>query len=331
MAVNGRGPRLSAGDEHGHGGVSMRRLFAAFLINFVFLVVEVIGGLVTNSLALLADAGHMLTDVAALALALFVSYLASRPATPRRTFGLLRAEVIGAFVNGASLVLVVGLIFREAVHRFGEPPEIDAPLMLAVAVLGLAANLVSAAILHKGHEDNVNQEGAFLHMVGDALGSVGAIVAGVAIWLRPGLAWVDPLASVVIGVIIMYGAAGLVRRTLSILLESVPEDIDYLEVKDALENQEHIALVHDLHIWTITSGMTMLSAHVALARCSHDKEHWSEAIEEASAMLEDRFGINHTTIQANPAGTASQEQCSRCKAPGAEKDGGTRALDEAEV
>jgi cobalt-zinc-cadmium efflux system protein len=157
------------------------RLWWAFIINLVFLVVEVIGGVMVNSLALLADAGHMLTDVGALALAIFVAHLAKKAATPSRTFGFLRAEVLGAFINGATLVLVVGFIFYKAWQRIGSTREIDGPLMMIIAILGLIANIVSALILAKGNRGNVNVRGAFLHMIADALGSVGAILAGIVI------------------------------------------------------------------------------------------------------------------------------------------------------
>lgn len=296
------------GHQHDLREMSSRKLWWALLINLVFLLVEVAGGLLTGSLALLADAGHMLTDVAALALALFMARLARRDATPERTFGLLRAEVLGAFINGATLVLIVGLIFREAWFRFQTPPEVDGPLMLVVAVLGLLANLVSAYILAGNRKDNVNVEGAFLHMVSDALGSVGAIVAGVVIWT---VGWypIDPIASVVIGFFILYGSIGLLRRTMNILLEATPEDIEYAKVKAALENMEHVERVHDLHIWTITSGMPVLSAHIKLAACCCDSSHWQVCLADARKMLEEQFGINHTTLQIEPEGDTCDAEC----------------------
>jgi cobalt-zinc-cadmium efflux system protein len=288
--------------------MSQRRLWWALVINLVFLIVEVIGGIVTNSLALLADAGHMLTDVAALALALIVARLAQRPATPERTYGLMRAEVLGAFVNGATLVLIVGLILREAWLRLGHPEPIDGPLMLGVAVAGLLANVVSAWILAGGREHNVNVQGAFLHMVADALGSVGAIVAGAVIWTT-GWYPIDPIASVVIGLLILWSSWGLLKRTMNILLEATPEGISYLEVKETLENMEHIEQVHDLHIWTITSGVPILSAHISLSDCCCDENHWSECLAEATGLLKDRFGITHSTLQVEPADASCDTEC----------------------
>ncbi len=294
--------------NHDLRAMSHQRLLWALIINLVFLVIEIIGGILTNSLALLADAGHMLTDVGALALALFVGRIAVRPATPARTFGLLRAEVLGAFVNGATLVLIVGLIFWEAWKRLGHVKEIDGPFMLLVAFLGLMANLGSAAILAKARDTNVNVQGAYLHMVADALGSIGAIIAGAVIWAT---AWypVDSIASVVIGLLILWSSCGFLKKTMNILLEATPEHIDFMEVKNALEEMEHIDEVHDLHIWTITSGMTILSAHIYLSSCCADSNHWQECLVGAQKMLKERFGIEHTTLQVETSGASCGAEC----------------------
>jgi len=307
-------PIPEADQEHDHPhdqslrALSRRLLLWALFINLVFLVVEVIGGIITNSLALLADAGHMLTDVAALTLALVVSYLASRPATAEKTYGLLRAEVLGAFVNGASLVLIVGLILREAWLRIGSSPEINAPVMLGVAFLGLVANLVSAVILNRGDKENVNMRGAFLHMVADALGSVGAIVAGAVIWAT-GWTLIDPIASVVISILILWSGWGLLKRTINILLEATPENIDYHEVKESLECLDNVESVHDLHIWTISSGVPVLSAHVSLPPRCFNSDEWQKCLESARKLLEDKFGIKHSTIQVEPPKGESAKQC----------------------
>jgi cobalt-zinc-cadmium efflux system protein len=288
--------------------MSYRRLLWALIINLVFLVVEVIGGILTNSLALLSDAGHMFTDVGALALALFVGRIAVRPATPAQTFGLLRAEVLGAFVNGATLVLIVGLIFWEAWKRLGQVKEIDGPFMLLVAVLGLLANLGSAVILAKARDTNINVRGAYLHMVADALGSIGAIIAGAVIWTT---AWypVDSIASIVIGLLILWSSWGFLKQTMNILLEATPEHIDFMEVKRALEEMEHIDEVHDLHIWTITSGMTILSAHIYLSSCCAETNHWQECLADAQKLLKERFGIEHTTLQVEACGASCRAEC----------------------
>ena len=293
----------SDGRRHDHSdklrALSRRRLRAALAINAVFLVVEVAGGIAANSLALLADAGHMLTDVAALVLALIVARLAERSATPTRTYGLLRAEVLGAFVNGAALVVIVAVIALEAWNRLGKAPEINGPLMLGVAVLGLAANIGSAWVLFGSRNLTVNLRGAFLHMVADALGSLGAIVAG-AVVLATGWTPVDPIASILIGALILWSGWGLLSETINILLEATPEYIDYQEVRNALESIEHIKEVTDLHIWTIASGMPALSAHIRLYSACSDSAHWQVCLKEAQDMLRMRFGIGHSTLQFEP-------------------------------
>lgn len=307
MPVNGHVHENGGHAFHGMRGRTKSRLWWAIIINGVFLIVEVVGGILTGSLALLADAGHMLTDVAALVLALFVATLAGRPATSRRTYGLLRAEVLGAFINGAALVVVVALVFIEAWRRFGEETEIDAPAMLVIAVLGLAANVASAWVLYGSRNENVNVRGAFLHMAADALGSVGAIVAGAVIWAT-GWSAADPIASVFIGVLILWGSYGLLTQTINILLESTPDDIDYHEVLEAVLEIEHVTDVHDLHIWTITSGLPSLSAHITLdSRCS-DTMHWQKCLRTTQDMLRNRFGIEHSTLQLEPESYVRDER-----------------------
>ena len=297
--------------DHGHGhnhdhaaelrAVSRRRLWWALGINLAFLVVEIVGGLATNSLALLADAGHMFTDVLALALAIFMARLAERPPTHDRTFGLLRAEVIGAFLNGGSLVLIVGIVFWEAVQRLASPPPVAGLGMLLIATAGLAANAASAWVLFDRRNENVNVQGAFLHMVADALGSVGAIAAG-AIILATGWTPADPIISMVIGALILTSSIGLLKRTTAILLNAVPEGFDFHEIKEAMEGNSHVAEVHDLHLWSITSGVPILTAHVQLnAECA-DTQHWQECLREMQTMLRERFHIEHSTLQFEPEG-----------------------------
>lgn len=288
--------------------LSQRRLWFALGINLVFLVVEILGGILTHSLALLADAGHMLADVATLGLALLVSHLVTRPATPRHTFGLLRAEVLGAFVNGGALALIVGLILWEAWKRFGHPQVIDGPVMFGVALLGLLANLWSTGILAGGRKGNINIQAAFLHMVADILGSIGAMVAGVVIWAT-GYYPIDTVASVVIAVLILGSLWGFLRRTMNILLEAVPEDISLVEVRKALEEMQHIEQVHDLHIWTITSGVPVLSSHIGLSSCCCEGGHWHECLEAARKMLAERFGITHATLQVEPSLNTCEKEC----------------------
>jgi len=286
-------------DEHAPGRVERRPLAIALAITAVFLVVEVAGGLLTGSLALLADAGHMLTDVAALALALFATWLARRPATPARSFGYLRAEVLAALVNAAALIAVSLYIFWEAYRRVGDPPHVDSGPMLAVAVAGLLANAASAWVLSRGggHRHSLNTRGAFLHVGGDLRGSAGAIIAAL-VMLATGWYLADPLLSAGIGLLVLWGAWRLLRESVDVLLEATPAGIDPAAVRAALASVEEVAGVHDLHVWTVTSGLVALSAHVEVAPGGD----WSAILPALADLLAERFGIAHVTLQPEDAG-----------------------------
>lgn len=291
-------------DDHGHRGGSQRKpLLIAFAITATFLVIEVIGGLITNSLALLADAGHMATDVAALGLSLFAIWLASRPATPQRSYGFYRAEVLAALINAATLVLISIYIFWEAFGRLDAPPEIDSGPMLAVAIAGLVANLASAWVLVRGggHEHNLNTRGAYLHVIGDALGSVAAIVAAL-VMLLTGWYLADPLLSAGIGVLILFSSWRLLRESVEVLLEATPKSIDVAGVRTAMVDTVGIAGVHDLHIWTVTSGLVAMSAHVEI----DGERGWQDVLGDSTRLLRERFGIAHVTLQPEPAGNGGR-------------------------
>jgi cobalt-zinc-cadmium efflux system protein len=289
------------GHDHGAGlrQVSRRRLWWALAINFLFLLIEFVGGLLTGSLALLADAGHMLTDVLALGLAIFVAHLVERPATPGRTLGFLRAEVIGAFLNGATLILIVALVFWEAFQRLEHPTAVAGAAMVGIAAAGLLANLGSALVLRGSRQENINVEGAFLHMLADALGSVGAVVAGVVILLT-GWTPVDPLVSILIGGLILWSGIGLLRRTLAILIQGTPAHLDFLEIQAALEANRYVAAVYDMHIWQVTSGFPVLTAHIWLKSSCTDLLCWQQCLRELQEMLHERFDIEHVTLQLEP-------------------------------
>ena len=260
------------------------------------MVAEAVGGLLTGSLALLADAAHMLSDCAALGLSLFAIRLAQRPANARRTFGYYRTEVLAALVNGATLGAISIFIFVEAYGRIFSPAPIDGAPMLLIAVGGLAVNLVALAILHKGRSDSLNLRGAWLHVLTDALGSVQAIAAGALIWAF-GWYWADPLASVAIGLLVIYSSWSLLRDTVAVLMEGAPAHIDVDDVREAILNLAGVKGVHDLHVWTITSGMDSLSAHVVV-----DGTPECEALSAIRETLAERFGIQHQTIQVEPPG-----------------------------
>ncbi|MEA3245478.1 MAG: cation diffusion facilitator family transporter [Gemmatimonadota bacterium] len=274
--------------DHGDASGALR---AALVLTSLFLVAEVVGGLVSNSLALLADAGHMLTDVGALAFSLFVAWLSRQPATPRRTYGYLRFEILAALLNGATLLAVSAAIIWEAIGRLRHPPEVETGVMLVVASGGLVVNLIAARMLHGSANHSLNVRGAYLHVLSDLLGSVAAVVAALLIRYL-GWALADPITSILMTILIVRGSWSLVRESVDILLESTPAHINVDEVRGALEAVPDVESVHDLHVWTLTSGIVALSAH-AMVRESAHHQRALEAMTAAAA----RFGINHTTIQ----------------------------------
>lgn len=266
-------------------------LLIALAISFVFLIVEVVGAFATGSLALLADAGHMLTDVAALALALGALWLSAQPATPERTYGYYRAEVLAAAVNAASLVAISVYIFWEAFQRLADPPGVASGGMLAVAAAGLVANLVSAWVLGRGHGGNLNARGAFLHVLGDLVGSVGALAAA-GVMLLTGWRQADPIASIAIGLFTLWSGWRLLRESVDVLLEATPRGIAVREIEAALGALPGVVGIHDLHVWTVTSGFVALSAHLIVRSSNRD-----EILIAASDLLRERFGIGHATLQ----------------------------------
>ena len=255
------------------------------------MILELIGGLISGSLALLADAGHMLADVAALSIAVVVAYLVRRPATPQRSFGLLRLEILAALVNGAVLITIAVGIAIEALDRLRAPVPMDAPLLMGVGTLGLAANIAAATILHRGHEHSLNQRGAYLHVLSDLLGSIGVIAAGLIVLLT-GWTPADALVSLGIGALILAGAWRLVKESVDVLLEATPAHIPLPDVHQRLASVAGVASVHDLHVWTVTSGVVAMSGHLVVAEPA---EH-QRVLEEVQARMR-QLGIGHVTIQ----------------------------------
>lgn len=260
------------------------------------MVAEAVGGWLTNSLALIADAGHMLTDVAALSLTMFAFWFASRPATSRKTYGYYRLEILAAFVNGIALVLLSIWVIYEAILRWQSPPAVKAFELTAVAVGGLVVNIVVATLLHGDHKHDLNIRGAFLHVIGDLLGSVAAIAAGLLI-LAFGWLWADALCSILISGIIIFSAWRLVSESVNVLLEGTPRHIDFARVEEVLLSTEGVSGVHDLHVWTISSGIDALSAHI---QHSETVSH-SELLATIRGRLSENFGIGHLTIQMETA------------------------------
>ena len=276
-----------------HG--QQRALLIAIVINGAYLVVEVAGGVIFNSLALLADAGHMLSDVGALAIALIAHRLMARPATARHTYGLQRAEVVGGFFSAVSLAIVVVWIVVEALGRLRHPEDVAGGGLLAVAGIGLIVNVLSAAMLARSKGSSLNMQAAFLHMAADAAGSVAVIVAamGVIIW---GVTWVDPVASILIGALILWAAAKVIKNTVHVLLEGSPRGMDAEEVERSMRQFEGVDGVHHLHLWNLASDVPALSAHVVLEGelDLHDAQQRGDRIK---TMLAQRFGIEHATLE----------------------------------
>jgi cobalt-zinc-cadmium efflux system protein len=276
--------------HHSHAGT--RQLKLAIAITGTWFVIEMAGGIYSNSLALIADAAHMLTDLAALGLSLFALKISTRPATHEMTYGYLRAEILAALANGIFLVLIGLFIFYEAYQRFVAPPEVKSIPMLIVAATGLLANLATAGMLFKNRNANLNLRGAFLHVLGDTLGSIGAIVAGILILLKQ---WrlADPIVSVVVGGLVLFSSYELVRESVDILLEGTPSHLKIPQILSDLGSIKSVISVHDLHVWAITSEVPAMSCHVVL-RTGEDA---GATLTVLSRLMQEKYGIEHTTIQ----------------------------------
>ncbi len=285
------------GHHHGHDHAragNKKGLAIAFVITSVIMLLEFFGGLLTNSLALLADSGHMLSDAGSLALSLVAIWFATRAASPRKTYGYYRFEILAALFNGVTLFVIAGIIVYQAYGRFFEPQTVASGSMIIIAFIGLAANLLSAwFLISKGDvKDNVNLRSAYLHVLGDALGSVGAILAGIFMYF---FEWyvADPIISVVVALLILKGAWGIIKQTIHILMEGTPITIDQQAVKKTLETINGVINVHDLHVWTITSGLDSLTCHLLI----EDDQDEQRILQQAIHEIEQQFKIVHTTIQ----------------------------------
>jgi cobalt-zinc-cadmium efflux system protein len=273
-----------------------RRLAVALVLAAGYMVAEVVGGLWTGSLALLADAGHMLSDVFALSLSLVAMGLARRPASPQQTFGHHRTEILAALAHGLLLVGVAVFVLGEALERLSNPRPVMGLPMLAIASGGLAVNLLGLWVLEPGRHHNLNVRGAWLHVLSDALGSVGAMAAGVLVWAF-GWFWADPVASLLISSLVVYSAWALLREAVAVLMEWAPTHIHVSDVERAITDLPGVLTVHDLHVWTISSGRVELSGHVV----AEDRRDPGKLLQEVSDLLHRRFEINHATIQIERA------------------------------
>ncbi|MFH1821099.1 MAG: cation diffusion facilitator family transporter [Methanobacteriota archaeon] len=282
---------------------SQRALLIAFSMTAAMFVAELFGGIISNSLALIGDAGHMLMDSMALAVGVLAFKLAQRPATARRTYGHYRLEILAALANGILLLIVSFYVFYEAYHRLTSPAEVKAPLMLAVAVVGLAVNVFSLYVLGGVRKENLNVKGAYLHVLSDAISSVGVITAAVIIYFT-GAFIVDALMGILIGGIILRSAFGLLSESGKVLLESVPEEIDVENVIKEIKKVKGVRSVHDMHLWSISSGINAMSGHVVIEDQMVSKAE--DVLMEITLALRDKFSVAHTTIQL---------ECNICKSP----------------
>lgn len=305
---------MGAGHDHDHGrpprgGTASEayrvRLRIALGITVTVLVTEVVGGVLAGSLALLADAGHMATDALGLGMALLAIHFANRPAGERRTFGFARAEILAALANCLLLLVVGGYVLYEAVRRFLVPTATEGGLTVVFGAVGLVANLISLAVLMRGRQESLNVRGAFLEVLADALGSL-AVLLSAAVIMATGWQLADPVASLAIGVMIVPRTVRLAREALDVLLESAPRDVDVAEVRAHILSVDGVENLHDLHVWTITSGMPVLSAHVVVTRVPDAAGH-ERILHDLQGCLGDHFDVEHCTFQLEPRGHAAHE------------------------
>ncbi|MGW6569583.1 cation diffusion facilitator family transporter [Streptomyces sp. NPDC054975] len=308
---------MGAGHDHGHshGGppptgtaaaAYRGRLRIALAITLSVMVVEIIGGVLADSLALIADATHMATDAVGLAMALLAIHFANRPPTENRTYGFARAEILAALANCLLLLGAGGYVLYEAVQRFIEPAETKGGLAIMFALVGLVANMISLSLLVRGQKESLNVRGAYLEVLADALGSVTVLVAA-GIILATGWQYADPIASILIGLMIVPRTVKLLRETLDVLLESAPKGVDMAEVRAHILALPGVEDVHDLHAWTITSGMPVLSAHVVVDQAALDSVGHEKMLHDLQGCLGSHFDVEHCTFQLEPAGHAAHE------------------------
>ena len=283
------------GPEHLPADARERRVLLLLVIQLSYMLVELGGGIWSGSLALIADAGHMSSDAAALAVVLFALRLVRAPASPQHTFGYHRAEVLAATINGTGLLVIAGGILWEAWERLLAPPAVAGLPVLVIATGGLAVNLVGLSLFHRDRNGDLNMRGAWLHLLSDAVGSVGAMLAGLAIWIG-GWAWADPAVSVLIALLVVWGAKGLLDEAVRILMEGAPTHIHVADVRQVLAAIPGVTEVHDLHVWTIASGQVSLSAHVR----AEGQTACGPLLTEIQRALGEKFGIAHSTIQVEP-------------------------------
>lgn len=292
--------------HHAHGGgpQAPRAVLRAIIVTLIFMVLELVGGFFANSLALISDGAHMLTDVGALLLTLFVLWLARRPSTDTMTFGYHRAEILGALGSGLAIWIISGFLIYEAIVRMQAPPAVNGPVVFVIAVIGLFANLVSMKMLHHASHENMNVRAAYLHVLSDMLGSIGAIIAGAVLWAtdwRP----IDPIITVLFAGLMLVSSWSLVKEAIQILMESAPAGVDAAQVRADLRALPGVTEVHDLHIWTVASGRHALSVHVIATQSEN-------LLSQVNDLLKTRYRIQHTTVQIEHPDRFQSENCYDC-------------------
>lgn len=294
------------GDSHGHvqsgAAKNKKSLAIVFGLTSFYLIVEIIGGFWTGSLALLADAGHMLTDVAGVGLALLAIWFAEKPASPERTYGYYRVEILAALTNAVVLILISLYILYEAYERFKNPPEVQSGAMLGVAAIGLVINLIGVYVLRSGSSESLNMKGAYFEVLSDMLTSIGVIIAGI-IMLATGWYYADPIISAGIGLFILPRTWALLKDAVGVLIEGTPADVDLSKLRESLEKIEGVAGIHDLHVWSLTSGVNAMSVHAVLV---NDNEH-DLVMTRIHEHCTEEFKISHVTVQTECAGFAEHE------------------------
>lgn len=290
--------------DHGLQGQAPQVITRAIVITLIFMVIELVGGWLSNSLALISDAAHMLTDVGAMLLSLFALWVARRPSTPTMSWGYHRAEILGALLSGLLIWLISGMLIYEAIARIQSPPEVKGPLVFIVATIGLGANLVSMWMLKSAKSDNMNVRAAYLHMLSDSLGSIGAIIAGIVLWLT-GWSPIDPIITLVFAVLMLISSWSLVKEAVGVLMESTPTHLNPNQVLEDLQTLPEVKEAHDLHIWTVSSGRLALSVHLI-------SEKTETVLTGANAILQDKYGILHTTIQIEHPERFQSKRCYDC-------------------
>lgn len=292
--------------HHHHGGAKAPASIArAILITALFMVIELVGGIKANSLALVSDAAHMLTDIGALSLSLFALWVARRPSTRSMSFGYYRAEILGALVSGLLIWLIAGGLVYEAIQRLRSPPEVEGRLVFVIATIGLLANTANVLSLRRSKESNINVRAAYTHVLADAIGSVGAIIAGAVLWTT-GWRPIDPLVTVIFSLLMLYSSWGLVSEAVGVLMESTPRGTDADKVHADLSALPGVRQVHDLHIWSVSAGRLALSVHLVATGESE------RLIEQANALLDSRHRIGHTTIQVEHPDRFRSDRCYDC-------------------